>query len=110
MYKEWIDMFADVGLVMGLYPPLLFAGAAGGWLALTYQEQSTFVVRSRRVVLSALAATWCTPLTIHLLKLPAEPPIAQFPLALAFGLLTMDVLGKGVISLARKWFKEKSND
>ena len=41
--------------------------------------------------------------------LPAEPPIAKFPLALAFGLLTMDVLGEGVISLARKWFKEKSN-
>ena len=92
---------------MGLHPELLFAGAAGGWLALTYQGPSTFLVRSRRVVLSALAATWCTPLTIHLLALPADPSIAKFPLALAFGLLTMDVLGKGVISLARKWFKEK---
>ena len=95
---------------MGLYPELLFAGAAGGWLALTYQGPTVFPVRSRRVVLSALAATWCTPLTIHLLGLPAEPPIAKFPLALVFGLLTTDVLGKGVISLARKWFREKSND
>jgi len=108
--EKWIEMLSTFGLSMGLYPELLFAGAAGGWLALTYQEPTAFLVRSRRVVLSALAATWCTPLTIHLLELPADPPIAKFPLALAFGLLTMDVLGKGVISLARRWFREKSND
>lgn len=108
--EKWIEMLSTLGSATGLYPELLFAGAAGGWLALTYQEPTAFLVRSRRVVLSALAATWCTPLTIHLLELPVDPPIAKFPLALAFGLLTMDVLGKGVISLARKWFKEKSND
>ena len=108
--EKWIETLSTFGLATGLYPELLFAGAAGGWLALTYQEPTAFLVRSRRVVLSALAATWCTPLAIHLLGLPSEPPIAKFPLALAFGLLTMDVLGKGVISLARKWFREKSND
>ena len=94
----------------GLHPELLFAGASGGWLALTYQEQTTFWIRSRRVLLSALAATWCTPLVIHLASLPSEPPVAKFPVALALGLLTMDVLGKGVISLAHKWFKGKGRD
>lgn len=108
--ERWIDFISSIGAVMGLRPELMLAGAAGGWLAITYQNSSPFWVRSRRVVLSALSATWCTPLTIHLLELPAEPPIAKFPLALAFGLLTMDVLGKGVISLARKWFEEKSHD
>ena len=67
----------------GLHPELLFAGASGGWLALTYQEQTTFWIRSRRVLLSALAATWCTPLVIHLASLPSEPPVAKFPVALA---------------------------
>lgn len=108
--ERWIDFISSIGAVMGLHPELMLAGAAGGWLAITYQNSLPFWVRSRRVVLSALSATWCTPLTIHWLELPAEPPIAKFPLALAFGLLTMDVLGKGVISLARKWFKEKGRD
>lgn len=100
-------MISSVGLVLGLHPELLFAGAAGGWLALTYQDPTPFLVRSRRVILSAFAATWCAPLAVHLMGLPAEPPIAKFPLAFAIGLLTMDVLGKGVIAVAHKWFKER---
>lgn len=106
MLAEWAGALS----VWGLHPELLFAGASGGWLALTYQEQTTFWIRSRRVLLSALAATWCTPLVIYLANLPSEPPVAKFPVALALGLLTMDVLGKGVISLAHKWFKEKGRD
>lgn len=106
----WIDFISSIGGAMGLHPELLLAGAAGGWLAVTYQNPLPFWVRSRRVMLSSLFATWCTPLTMQLLEFPPDPPVAKFPLALAFGLLTMDVLGKGVISLARKWFREKSND
>ena len=108
--EGWIDFISSIGTVMGLHPELLLAGAAGGWLAVTYQDPLPFWVRSHRVTLSALSATWCTPLTVQLLGFPLDPPVAKFPLALAFGLLTMDVLGRGVISLARKWFKEKSND
>lgn len=107
--EKWIEMISSVGLVLGLHPELLFAGAAGGWLALTYQDPTPFLVRSRRVILSAFAATWCAPLAVHLMGLPAEPPIAKFPLAFTIGLLTMDVLGKGVISMARKWFNERGN-
>lgn len=106
MLAEWAGMLS----VWGLHPELLFAGAAGGWLALTYQEPTSFLVRSRRVILSAFTATWCAPLAVHLMGLPAEPQIAKFPLAFAIGLLTMDVLGKGVIAVARKWFKEREND
>lgn len=107
--EKWIEMISSVELVLGLHPELLFAGAAGGWLALTYQDPTPFLVRSRRVILSAFAATWCAPLAVHLMGLPAEPPIAKFPVAFTIGLLTMDVLGKGVISMARKWFNERGN-
>lgn len=106
MLAEWAGMLS----VWGLHPELLFAGAAGGWLALTYQEPTSFLVRSSRVVLSAFAATWCAPLAVHLMGLHSEPPIAKFPLAFAIGLLTMDVLGKGVIAVARKWFKERGHN
>lgn len=91
----------------GLFPELMFAGAAGGWLALTYQEQARFATRISRVLLSSLAATWGTPLGIHLLNISAEPAIVKFPLAFGLGLITMDVLGNGVISVARRWFKER---
>lgn len=107
--KPLFETLSAIGLVMGLHPELLFAGAAGGWLALTYQEPTEFWVRSRRVILSAFAATWCAPLAVHLMGLPTEPPIAKFPMAFTLGLLTMDVLGKGVISMARKWFNERGN-
>lgn len=110
MYQEIVNFTTEVGSALGMRPQLLLSGAAGGWLALTYQGPSSFLVRSRRIILSSLAATWCTPLATYLLALPTDPSITDFPLALAIGLLTMDVLGKGVISTARKWFKENADD
>ena len=108
--EKWVETLSIIASVMGLHPELLFAGAAGGWLALTYQDPTPFLVRSRRVILSAFTATWCAPLAVHLMELPVEPSISKFPLAFVIGLLTMDVLGKGVIAVARKWFKERGND
>ena len=105
-----IEMVSTVVTFLGLRSELMFAGAAGGWLALTYQEPSSFAKRFSRIILSSLAATWFTPWTIHQLALTTEPALVKFPLAFGLGLITMDVLGRGIISLARKWFKEKGHD
>lgn len=35
--EKWVETFSVISSVMGFHPELLFAGAAGGWLALTYQ-------------------------------------------------------------------------
>ncbi len=104
-----LEIIAQIAVSAGFHPELLFAGAAGGWLAHTYQGPAEFKSRISRILFSALVASWFTPVTVHLMNLPADPVLAKFPLAFAFGLLTVDVLGHGIISMARKWFKEKSD-
>lgn len=108
------DLFAIVagtiviyGVSTGLQPPLLFAGAAGGWLAVTYIEELRWYDRANRVFLSALAAAWSTLAVVKWMGLTNDVDIAKYPVALVIGLLTMDVLGKGIIRAARKWFADR---
>lgn len=54
-------------------------------------------------MLSSLIAAWVTPLAIAVVSLPHDLNVVKFPFAVVLGLLTMDVLGRGVIALAHKW-------
>lgn len=97
--------------LVGIHSELLLAGAAGGWLAMTYhQAPISLLGRISRIVLSSLIAAWSVPLVTVLVDLPHSADIVKYPMALVIGLLTMDVLGKGIISMARKWIKNHGND
>lgn len=96
------------GVSTGLQPPLMIAGAAGGWLALTYIGPLTWYDRLNRVFLSSLASAWGTIAILQHFKLNEEAHIFQYAISFVIGLLTMDVLGKGIINLAKKWMENRN--
>lgn len=95
------------GVSTGLQPELLVAGAAGGWWAMSYQESMPALKRGTRIVLSALVAAWSTPLAASFIDLPGRMHMLQFPVAMAIGLATIDVLGLGVLSMVRRLIERK---
>lgn len=96
------------GVATGLDPVLLFAGAGGGWWAMTYQPVLGALDRLSRIGISALAGGWGAPLAVGYAAgrnwLPDTVPaaVAGFPVALAIGLLAVDVLGRGLVRLAQR--------
>jgi hypothetical protein len=100
------------GVATGLDPALLCAGAAGGWWAMTYQPVLGTVDRLSRVGISALAGGWGSPLAVGYAAsagwLPHNVPqhIAGFPVALALGLLAVDVIGRGLLRFAQRKAQE----
>lgn len=96
-----------LGVATGLQPELLLAGAAGGWWALTYAPPAGALARANRIALSSAIAAWTAPpataWAARALELPATTALAglQIAAALGVGLLAVDVLGRGLLSLAR---------
>lgn len=95
------------GVATGLHPSLLIAGAAGGWLAMSYQPSLGALNRVTRVVMSALVAAWSTPLGASLLNMPERLHLMYMPIAFGVGLIAFDVLGPGVIGIVKKFFARK---
>lgn len=100
------------GVATGLDPVLLFAGAGGGWWAMTYQPAIGALHRLSRVGVSALAAAWGAPVAVGYAAnagvLPTTVPaeVAGFPVALGIGLLAVDVLGRGLLKFAQRKAEE----
>ena len=98
-----------LGITTGLQPQLLVAGAAGGWWAVTYLPPSSALSRINRVLISAAVAAWSAPAVIGFaLHQQWLPPVASVSVletlaALGIGLLTIDVLGGGALTFARRW-------
>lgn len=97
------------GIVTGLHPALLITGAAGGWWALGYQpEPLPLPRRLSALALAALSAAWGTPpavaflLSLGWLPVTMTAELIQYPVALVTGLLTHNVIGPGLMALARK--------
>lgn len=92
-----------LGVATGLHPALMLAGAAGGWWAMSYQSQHSAWSRINRIVVSALVSAWGAPVLASLDVMPAAVPRAalQLALALTIGLVTIDVLGRGLLGLIR---------
>jgi hypothetical protein len=98
------------GVVTGLHPVLMVAGAAGGWWALTYIENMPGVAsRVSRVMISSLVATWFAPFSTQILHnfyggLGFSVDIVlEAAIGMLLGFLTFDVLGGSVMSIAKRW-------
>lgn len=96
-----------LGVATGLQPELLLAGAAGGWWALTYAPPARALARINRIALSSAIAAWTAPPatawaagTLGLTEAIPTPGL-QMLAALGIGLIALDVLGRGVLGLAR---------
>lgn len=100
---------AVLGITTGLQPGLLFAGACGGWWALSYQPPMNALRRLNRVLISAVAGAWGSPawvgwLSHHGVLTDAVPPgVWESAAALGIGLLAVDVLGR----TALRWAENK---
>ena len=96
------------GVATGIDPVLLFAGAAGGWWAMTYQPVLGVANRLSRIAISALAAAGGTPLAIAYaaqgehLQYGVPESLVGFPVAMGIGLLAVDVIGRSVIRRAKQ--------
>lgn len=100
-----------LGIITGLHPALMLAGAAGGWWAMSYQQQMTVLGRLNRILLSSIVAAWGSPVTaawgVPVIEkvLPDAVPIphsaVELGIALIIGLVTIDVLGRSLMSLVR---------
>ncbi len=105
---------AVFGVVTGLHPQLLVAGFAGGLWALFYHEASPLLRRILGAIMSALIAAWISPAASYAVtSLPFWPTaiprdLLQFPVALIIGLLSMAVLGPGLLALTRRKIEDAS--
>lgn len=100
------------GIATGLDPVLLFAGAGGGWWAMTYQPVLGVLDRISRIFISALVGGWGAPLAVGYVDgagwLPHTVPahVAGFPVALGIGLLAVDVIGRAILRIAARKAQE----
>lgn len=96
-----------LGVATGLHPALMLAGAAGGWWALSYQPTKTLLSRVNRILLSSVIAAWSAPVLAASSYIPEGIPTVPVQLlaALLIGLAAMDVLGRGLLSIARRQIK-----
>lgn len=92
------------GVTTGLQPELLFAGAAGGWWSLSFQPDLSVFARANNILIASLAGAWGAPWIVHLLGDAPRYEVAIFPTAGVLGLLSVVVLGPGLISLGKRWF------
>ena len=96
-----------LGIITGLHPALMLAGAAGGWWAMSYQHQMTVLGRLNRVLLSSFVAAWGAPVAAaagaSIFSPTASLPHSTIELgfALIIGLVTIDVLGRGLLAIVR---------
>lgn len=96
-----------LGIITGLHPALMLAGAAGGWWAMSYQHQMTVLGRLNRVLLSSIVAAWGAPVAAaagaSIIPSPVSLPHSAIELgfALIIGLVTIDVLGRGLLAIVR---------
>lgn len=95
-----------LGLVTGLHPALMLAGAWGGWWALSYQPAASAAARLNRVAISSIVAAYSAPVGVALALsrdlVPGGVPVQalEFAVALAVGLVTVDVLGRSLMRWA----------
>ena len=96
-----------LGIITGLHPALMLAGAAGGWWAMSYQLQMTVLGRLNRILLSSIVAAWGAPVAAAAgaSLIPSSVPLPHSAIELSFaliiGLVTIDVLGRGLLAIVR---------
>lgn len=99
-----------LGIVTGLQPDLMLAGAAGGWWAQVYVKPASVFARVNRLLLASLIAAWSAPPTVAWLGshgwISTLIPVAawQWCAALGIGLIAIDALGGGVLGAVRNIF------
>lgn len=95
------------GIITGLHPALMLAGAAGGWWAMSYQQQMTAWGRLNSILLSSIVAAWGAPVAAAAGAgyVPSSVPLPhsaiELAVALIIGLGTIEVLGRGILSIMR---------
>ena len=96
-----------LGIITGLHPALMLAGAAGGWWAMSYQLQMTVLGRLNRILLSSIVAAWGAPVAAAAAAsiIPSSVSLPHSAIELGFsliiGLVTIDVLGRGLLAIVR---------
>lgn len=96
-----------LGIITGLHPALMLAGAAGGWWAMSYQQQMTVLGRLNRILLSSIVAAWGAPVAAAAAAsiIPSSVSLPHSAIELGFsliiGLVTIDVLGRGLLAIVR---------
>lgn len=101
-----------LGIVTGLQPELMLAGAAGGWWAQVYIGPTSALARINRLLLAAFIAAWASPPSVAFAAgygwLPDALPLKAWQLlaALGFGLIALDALGRGAMTLIRGWLRK----
>lgn len=97
------------GMATGIHPPLLLAGLAGGWWALSYQPAPmAFGRRLSVLTISALSAAWITPPAVAatmgsgLLPPGMTGDLIQYPGAVFVGLLAHRIIGPMLMRLAER--------
>lgn len=112
----WIAVTAGgitvLGVVTGLQPDLMLAGAAGGWWAQIYVQPANAWARINRLLLAAVIAAWAAPPAVAFAGkwLPTMiPTIAwQWLAALGVGLVAIDALGRGLLTLTRAVLRKRT--
>lgn len=100
------------GVATGLSPSLLIAGMAGGFWALSYMPPMPVWKRITTAALSSLLAGWVTPAVVAALTAWNGWPgsvthdLVQYPVAVAFGLLSHTVIGPAMLKLAARKIDE----
>lgn len=69
---------------------------------MSYQEPLPALKRVARIVLSSLIAAWSTPLGASLINMPERLHLLKLPVALVLGLLAIDVMGQGIMTIVRR--------
>ena len=102
-----------LGVATGLHPALLLAGAAGGWWSMSYQSQLSALGRLNRILLSSVVSAWGAPVAaaagasfMPSLDLTSRSAI-ELCVALVIGLVTIDVLGRGLLAVVRKKMEDE---
>jgi len=102
-----------LGVATGLHPALLLAGAAGGWWSMSYQSQLSALGRLNRILLSSVVSAWGAPVAaaagasfMPSLDLTSRSAI-ELGVALVIGLVTIDVLGRGLLAVVRKKMEDE---
>lgn len=100
------------GVATGLNAAILIAGLAGGFWALSYMPPMPVWKRITTAALSALLSGWSTPAIVAAITSNGVWPSAvtgdlvQFPVAIAFGMLSHTVIGPAMLKVATRKIEE----